>query len=80
MSKFLSLNLQDVIKGAVVTALTAAIAVVGTSINAGRMPTVVEWKISGVAAAAAAVSYLVKNLLTNSKGELVKAEPKQPTA
>lgn len=76
MSKFLKLNVTDVIKGAVVAAFTAAVAVVGASIHAGRIPTLIEWKVAGVAASTAAVGYLAKNLLTNSKGQPFKAEPK----
>lgn len=76
MSKFLKLNITDVINGAVVAAFTAAIAVIGASIYAGRMPTLIDCKVAGVAALTAAVGYLVKNLLTNSNGQTFKAEPK----
>jgi len=76
MSKFLKLNVTDVIKGAVVAAFASAVAVVGASIYAGRMPTLIEWKVAGLAASTAAVGYLIKNLLTNSQGQPFKEEPK----
>jgi len=38
--------------------------------------TAIEWKTVGLTALIAAISYLSKNLLTNSEGEVMKAERK----
>jgi len=76
MSKFLKLNAPDLVKGAIVSAITGFITIIGASVYAGKMPTIVEWQLSGTVALVSALGYLSKNLLTNSKGQPFKVEPK----
>lgn len=61
-SSFLSLNIQDVLKGLVVAAGGAAISAIETSIQAGQLA--INWKSVGLTALAAGLSYLGKNLFT----------------
>jgi hypothetical protein len=75
-AKFLSLNERDVIKGVVVTAFTSILTASLTYLNSGHVPNTADLKTIGIAGASAGISYLIKNLLTNSKDELGKVEPK----
>lgn len=78
MSKFLNLNWSDFAKGLTVAVLTAVVAGVGDIIKTGAIPTFIQMKIIGLAAVSAGVAYILKNLLTNSEGQFLKAEPKPP--
>lgn len=61
-SSFLSLNIQDILKGLIVAAGGAAVAAIETSLSAGELS--FNWKQIGLTALAAGVSYLGKNLFT----------------
>jgi hypothetical protein len=63
-SKFFSLNLRDVLRGVLMTALTAASAGIYQSLDSGVLPTVAQLKISGLIGLASGLSYLLKNLFT----------------
>ncbi|MBA4322851.1 MAG: hypothetical protein C0408_08555 [Odoribacter sp.] len=73
-SKFLRLNSRDFIKGLIVVVICTFITGIYELIaNEG----VVNWltiKPVIIAAIGSAVSYLTKNLLTNSKGDFMKSE------
>jgi uncharacterized membrane protein YvlD (DUF360 family) len=71
-SSFLSLNSKDFIKGLFVAVVSAVIALLYTSLQAGNL--VIDWKAIGMAALSAALAYITKNLLTNSSDELLKKE------
>jgi hypothetical protein len=75
-AKFLSLGSRDLIKGAIVTALSTVLTAAVTMLNAGGMPTVTDLKTIGVAGLSAGIAYLLKNFVTNSKGDIGKVEPK----
>ena len=73
-SKFFSLNVRDFLKGLLVATGTAF----GTGLIAvlqnGTIPQSGDFRTMGISAAAAGVAYLVKNLFTNSNGEVAKKE------
>lgn len=75
-SSFFSLNARDLVKGVIVAALTVVVSALTTSLQAGSLPTLEQWKQIGMMAAAAGVSYFLKNFLTNKKDEFLKSDPK----
>ena len=74
MSEFMKLNAQDFIRGIIVAALVAVLGSLQTILEAGHLPTGAEWITIGKMAGAAIISYLIKNLFTNSQGEIAKPE------
>lgn len=74
MSNFMSLNGRDLIKGAVIAVLVAILGSLESILSAGALPTVEQWASIAKMAGAAVISYLVKNLFTNSQDELLKAD------
>ena len=73
-SNFLKLNLNDLAKGLVVAFISTALVSVVDILNAGHLPGAEELKVAASVGLAAAASYLLKNLLTNSQGNLFKSE------
>jgi hypothetical protein len=74
-SGFLRLKSRDFLKGLILTAICTFITGFYELIANGG---VVDWltiKPVIIAAVGSAVSYLTKNLLTNSKGDFMKTEP-----
>tara|TARA_R110000868_G_scaffold131960_1_gene342347 strand:+ start:589 stop:807 length:219 start_codon:yes stop_codon:yes gene_type:complete len=71
MSKFLSLNSIDFVKGLVVSVFSAVITVIYTSLQTGSLS--FDWKSIGITALTTALAYLMKNFITNSEGKLLKA-------
>ena len=78
-SNFFTLDWKDLGNGAITAAITALLTALVQSLDSGKLPTVEEIKASLVMAAIAGISYLVKNLLTNSTGAFAKAELKSST-
>ena len=78
-SNFFTLDWKDLGKSAITAAITALLTALMQSLNSGNLPTVEELKASLVMAAIAGISYLVKNLLTNSTDTFGKAELKSTT-
>jgi hypothetical protein len=74
MSEFLKLNGKDLFKGMIVAALAVITASLSVILDAGALPTVAEWLQIAKVAGTAAVSYLLKNLFTNSNDEILKDE------
>ena len=74
MSNFMSLNGRDLIKGAVIAVLVAVLGSVESILSAGELPTADQWASIAKMAGAAVISYLIKNLFTNSQDELFKAD------
>ena len=72
MSKLFSLNLKDFAKGLFLVVLTAVITVIYTTLQAGSLN--FDWKMIGSTALIAGLSYILKQLTTNSKGDLLKPE------
>ncbi|HEY5139294.1 MAG TPA: hypothetical protein VIJ25_08270 [Methylococcales bacterium] len=75
-AKFLSLNAQDAIKGAIVAAGTSIITTLVSAMNTGSLPHLSDLRGIGIAGLSAGLAYLLKNFLTNSKDQLGKPEPK----
>ena len=73
-SKLFNLNIQDFIKGLILTVLTSVAVIIKTTIESGSLT--FDWPTIGKYAMIAAISYLMKNLLTNSKDEFGVKENK----
>jgi hypothetical protein len=73
LSNFLSLNKRDFIKGLFMAVGGAAIGLIYSTIQAGSLT--FDWPTIGKAALTAAISYLMKNLFTNSQDQLGKKDP-----
>lgn len=76
ISTFFGINLKDIIKGVIVAVWVALLGNIRAIINTGSLPTVAEWKTIGMACLWAWLSYLVKNLLTDSNGKFLTVVPK----
>ena len=74
MSKFLTLRMRDFVRALVVTVGTAFLTTLVTFFNAGKIPSLEDLRLCGVAALAAGVTYITKNLFTNSENKLAKKE------
>lgn len=72
-SKQFSLNLQDLLKGLIIAALTPALVIIQQSIAAGSL--VFDWKAIGMAAISGGLAYLIKNFFTPSQTILVEDKP-----
>lgn len=73
-SKFLSLGTQDLLKGLLLTVIFFVLTSILTTLQAGDFPTASEWISIAKNALALAISYLLKNFLTNSKNEFLKKD------
>jgi VIT1/CCC1 family predicted Fe2+/Mn2+ transporter len=73
-SKFLNLDVKDAVNGFIVAFLSAALTGLVTTLDSGVLPNVAELKQAGVIGLTAGLSYLLKNLVTNSKGDILKTE------
>lgn len=73
-SKFGKLNAKDIVKGAVVAAGTSVLTGVGTALETGVTPDHTQLVFSLKMGLFAAISYLFKNLLTNSKDQTFTTE------
>lgn len=80
MSQFFNLNLKDLAKGAIVAIISAIVTAVIPVIDSGSLPTFEQLKAAGWMALTAGVSYLLKNLFTNSDDSFLKGEPVEPEA
>lgn len=74
MSNFLKLNLQDLLKGVFVAFITSVLSGVYAIIQSGAIPTMAELKVIALSGCTAGIAYLLKNLMTNSNGNLLKNE------
>ena len=78
MSKFLNLNIRDLIHGTLLAFLTVFLAAVLQVTQTGAFPILADLKGYALAGATAAVSFLIKNIFVNSTGELFIPESKKP--
>ena len=74
MSNLFNLNSLDLLKGFIVAFLSAALTGIVSTLDSGVLPTLAELKSAGVVGLTAGLSYLLKNLLTNSQGEILKKD------
>jgi hypothetical protein len=73
-SKFSKLCLKDLSKGVVMTVGTTFVGLCSTSVASGVFPDVADFLNMGKVGLLSGVVYLIKNFLTNSKGEFLKSE------
>ena len=78
LSKFLSINVQDIMKAVIVAILTPCAAYLGQVLTAFSTSGTfaIDWPTLGHYALAGFVGYLVKQFLTNSNGVPLAGEPK----
>ena len=74
MSNFLNLNVDDLVKGFIVAFLSTALTGVVATLDSGALPTLAELKSAAIVGLTAGISYLLKNLLTNSQGVVLKKD------
>ena len=74
MSNFLNLNVDDLVKGFIVAFLSTALTGVVATLDSGALLTLAELKSAGIVGLTAGISYLLKNLLTNSQGVVLKKD------
>lgn len=77
-AKLFRLGWNDLKKGLIMAAIGGAVAVLSPALSAGTIFTMVVLKAAGLGAATGAVTYLIKNFLTNSDDEFMTSETKQP--
>lgn len=75
-SKFFTLNWGDLKKSLQIVVISTAIPAVVVILNEGRFPVLDDVKTIGLISLGAWISYLTKNLLTNSQDEFLTDEPK----
>jgi hypothetical protein len=73
-SNYLSINLADLIKGSIVAGVTVILSLIGSMIESGAFITDAQLIMAAKTGLLAAISYLVKNVFTNSKGKMFKSE------
>lgn len=73
-SLFGKLNLKDLVRGALLAAGTSVMASVATAVNSGELPNMQQIQIAAAAGLCAGLTYLLKNILTNSTDELLRGE------
>jgi bacteriorhodopsin len=71
-STFLNLNSSDFIKGLIMAVLSTVITVVYQTVETGSLT--FDWKAIGTMALTSALAYIMKNLFTNSTGQLFGKE------
>ena len=74
MSNFLNLNLQDLTKGFVVAFLSAALTGIVAILETSQLPQMSDLKAAAIVGLTAGLSYLLKNVLTNSQGQMLKKD------
>jgi hypothetical protein len=75
-SKIFSLNVKDVIKAIILTFITALLTGIYQILQTGTLLTWESLKPVVISSIAAALGYIIKNVLTNSNDEFLKSEPK----
>ena len=71
-SKFLNLDSTDFIKGLIMAVISTVITVVYQTVESGSLT--FDWKAIGTMALTSALAYIIKNLFTNSTGQLFGKE------
>lgn len=66
---------KDILKAAIVAAITTVGGIIYTAINNGAVPsTLGEWKHIAIAGCGSFFAYLMKNFLTNDKDQFLKKD------
>jgi hypothetical protein len=79
-SKLFTLYKRDFFKGMVVAVITAIMTFLVDALQSGAVVDLTLLKRVGIAALIGFLSYLLKNLFTNSQGQILTPDPKPPTA
>jgi VIT1/CCC1 family predicted Fe2+/Mn2+ transporter len=74
LSGLFSLNLRDALNGFLIAFLTTFLTAVSSALSSGVFPPLSDLKAFALIGITAGVSYITKNLFTNSKGELLKKD------
>lgn len=74
-SPFGTLSIGDVGRGILMTIGTTFLGGIGTSIATGSLPTLHSIEGIGLMGLSSGIFYLIKNLATNSSGEILIKEP-----
>ena len=77
MSDLFKLNMQDLLKGAVITFITSVLTAVLTILEAGEMPDWNQLKVIATTGIIAGISYLIKNILTDNTGKIKISSKKE---
>jgi len=77
MSKFLTLNLRDLVHGTLIAFLTVFLGAVLKVTETNQFPLIADLKVYALTGATAAVSYLIKNIFQNQMGQLFIPESKK---
>jgi hypothetical protein len=78
MSKFLTLNLRDLVHGTLIAFLTVFLGAVLKVTETNQFPLIADLKVYALTGVTAAVSYLIKNIFQNQMGQLFIPESKKP--
>jgi hypothetical protein len=78
MSKFLTLNIRDLVHGTVIAFLTVFLGAVLKVTETNQFPLLADLKVYALTGATAAISYLIKNIFQNEIGQLFIPESKKP--
>lgn len=77
-SNLLNINWKDALKGFIVAVITAILAAVYTGIQNNTFPvTWADWRTILIAGCGAGISYVIKNVFTNSDDKFLKPEKKK---
>ena len=79
LAKFGTITGSDFLKGLVVAILTTASASLYAIAQTNTLPTLMQLKQIGIVAIFAGISYVFKNMFTNSQDQLFAKEPGQAT-
>jgi hypothetical protein len=71
MSGIFKLNLADLLRGLITAVLTASLTAMQQFFSTTGTITPINWKLVGGVAAATAIGYLLKNLLTDNTGKVM---------
>ena len=74
MSNFLNLDLQVLIKGFVVAFFSASLTGIVAILETSQLPQISDLKAATIVGLTAGLSYLLKNVLTNSQGQMLKKD------
>lgn len=79
-SDFLTLNARDVFRGSLIAFGSALLPTLLVLLQQDHWPTWVEFRPYLQAAISAAITYLLKNYFTNSKGQFARIDKKENNA
>jgi hypothetical protein len=75
-SKFLRLDLKDVLRGAALAVVTSIMMGIMPILQTGQVPDIATIKVILLAGVSTGIAYLGKNLFTSSDDEFLKSEDK----